>query len=107
MTDAAKLGGTVVVVTHGGTAKHAMGSMLGWPGLMSSRVMGLMNCHWAEIQWHASRGGWVLRSYNVGVVPAVLSRADHAAAQATNAPQVRQHVDGDLPAVPAGGLRVD
>lgn len=67
MTDAAALGGTVVVVTHGGTAKQAMGSMLGWPPDVSSRVMALMNCHWAEIQWHVHGGGWVLHSYNVGV----------------------------------------
>jgi len=78
MTDAAELGRTVVVVTHGGTAKLAMGAMLGWPADVSSRVMGLLNCHWAEIQWHRVRGGWVLRSYNLGVVPALLARSDAA-----------------------------
>jgi glucosyl-3-phosphoglycerate phosphatase len=78
MTDAAELGGTVVVVTHGGTAKLAMGAMLGWPADVSSRVMGLLNCHWAEIQWHRVRGGWVLRSYNLGVAPALLTRSDAA-----------------------------
>jgi glucosyl-3-phosphoglycerate phosphatase len=71
MEDSAELGGTVVVVTHGGTAKLAMGALLGWPAGVSSRVMGLLNCHWAELQWHRQRGGWVLRSYNVGVVPAL------------------------------------
>jgi probable phosphoglycerate mutase len=71
MEDAAALGGTVVVVTHGGTAKLATGALLGWPADVSSRVMGLLNCHWAEVQWHRQRGGWVLHSYNVGVVPAV------------------------------------
>jgi len=70
MDDAAGLGATVVVVTHGGTAKLAMGALLGWPADVSSRVMGLLNCHWAELQWHRHRGGWVLRSYNVGAVPA-------------------------------------
>jgi probable phosphoglycerate mutase len=98
MTDAAQLGGTVVVVTHGGTAKQAMGSMLGWPSDVSSRVMGLMNCHWAEIQWHAHRGGWVLHSYNLGVVSGLSVASDRAAAP----PASRDRAD-DVPTTVAGG----
>jgi probable phosphoglycerate mutase len=107
VTEAAQLGGTVVVATHGGTAKQAMGSMLGWPPDVSSRVMGLMNCHWAEIQWHAHRGGWVLHSYNVGVVPGLLARSDRAAAQAAHEMPARRGVDSEVSAVAAGGHVVD
>jgi probable phosphoglycerate mutase len=67
LTDAATLGATVVVVTHGGTAKHAMAALLGWPDEMSTRLLGLGNCHWAEMR-HLGERGWLLRSYNVGVV---------------------------------------
>jgi glucosyl-3-phosphoglycerate phosphatase len=112
VTDAAKLGSTVVVVTHGGTAKQAMGSMLGWPPEVSGRVMGLMNCHWAEIQWHSHRGGWVLHTYNVGVVPGMLARSDRAAAQGAStapaavAPASRDRTS-DVPNAVAGGRPID
>jgi glucosyl-3-phosphoglycerate phosphatase len=102
VTDAAELGGTVVVVTHGGTAKQAMGALLGWPPDMSNRVMGLMNCHWAEIQWHVHRGGWVLHTYNVGVVPGLMARSDRAAISAAHE-VARPLVPGEsVPADPAG-----
>jgi broad specificity phosphatase PhoE len=106
MSDAAHLGGTVVVVTHGGTAKQAMGSMLGWPADVSSRVMGLMNCHWAEIQRHVHRGGWVLHSYNVGVVTGLSVASDRAAALADAAPASRERID-DVSTAVAGGHVVD
>ncbi len=106
MTDAAHLGGTVVVVTHGGTAKQAIGSMLGWPADVSSRVMGLMNCHWAEIQWHVQRGGWVLHSYNVGVVSGLSVASDRTAAPADATPAARDRTD-DVSTAVAGGHVVD
>lgn len=106
MTDAAELGGTVVVVTHGGTAKHAMGSMLGWPADVSSRVMALMNCHWAEIQRHANRGGWVLHSYNVGVASGLSVVSDRNAELAGAAPASRERTD-DVSTAVAGGHVVD
>lgn len=79
-TEAADLGDVVVLTTHGGTAKYLIGALLDWPMAVSSRVMGLLNCHWAEIEWHRNRGGWALRSYNVGVVPGQPPRSDKAAA---------------------------
>jgi probable phosphoglycerate mutase len=97
MTDAAELGGSVVVVTHGGTAKQAMGSMLSWPPDVSSRVMGLMNCHWAEIQRHVHRGGWVLHSYNVGVVSGLSVASDR-----TTAPPASRDRTEDVPTAVAG-----
>ena len=106
MTDAANLGGTVVVVTHGGTAKQAMGSLLGWPPDMSSRVMGLMNCHWAEIQWHVHRGGWVLHTYNVGVVSGLSVASERAAAPRDASPANRDRTD-DVSTALAGGHVVD
>ena len=106
MTDAANLGGTVVVVTHGGTAKQAMGSLLGWPPDMSSRVMGLMNCHWAEIQWHVHRGGWVLHTYNVGVASGLSVASERAAAPRDASPANRDRTD-DVSTALAGGHVVD
>jgi probable phosphoglycerate mutase len=106
MTDAADLGGTVVVVTHGGTAKQAMGTLLGWPPDMSSRVMGLMNCHWAEIQWHVHRGGWVLHTYNVGVVSGLSVASERAAAPRDASPANRDRTD-DVSTALAGGHVVD
>ena len=93
-------------MTHGGTAKQAIGSMLGWPADVSSRVMGLMNCHWAEIQWHVHRGGWVLHTYNVGVVSGLSVASDRAAAPADAAPASRDRTD-DVSTAVAGGHVVD
>src|SRR5262249_26816059 len=65
LTGAAPLGGSVGAAPHGGTAKHAIGVLLGWPESVSARLLGLGNCHWAELRGGAD-GGWLLRSYNVG-----------------------------------------
>jgi probable phosphoglycerate mutase len=62
-------GGTAVVVTHGGAAKYAVGSLLDWPAEVSSRVMGLANCHWTDLRRHPARG-WLLWAHNVGAEPA-------------------------------------
>jgi probable phosphoglycerate mutase len=66
LADAATLGATVVVVTHGGTAKHGMAALLGWPDAMSRQLAGLGNCHWAELR-HLGERGWLLRAYNIGL----------------------------------------
>jgi len=70
-------GGTVVVVTHGGAAKYAVGSLLDWPADVSSRVMGLANCHWSDLRRHPTRG-WLLWSHNVGVAPALEPLVDRS-----------------------------
>lgn len=58
MEDAAAMahGGTVVVTTHGGSAKYGLGALLGWPAEATSQFMGLANCHWMELQRHPRRG---------------------------------------------------
>jgi broad specificity phosphatase PhoE len=59
-------GGTVVIVTHGGSARHGCGALLGWP-LSTTRTLGpLANCRWTELGWDVRRG-WQLRAHNVGV----------------------------------------
>ncbi|MBT0773544.1 histidine phosphatase family protein [Kineosporia sp. J2-2] len=53
-------GGTLVIVSHGGTLRGAILSLLDAPGLP---VEGLRNAHWAELQ-NTDRG-WRLSRYNV------------------------------------------
>jgi broad specificity phosphatase PhoE len=67
MTEAADLapGGTVVVVSHGGTAKHGAVALLGWPPSVLPGLGVLDNCRWLELRFSALRG-WRLRAYNVG-----------------------------------------
>jgi len=78
LADAAALGGTVVVVTHGGTAKHGMAALLGWPDEMSRQLAGLGNCHWAELR-HLGERGWLLRAYNIGLSSNQPSQTDRVA----------------------------
>jgi probable phosphoglycerate mutase len=58
-------GGTVVVATHGGSAKYMLAEMLGWPREIFAKIVGLANCHWTELR-HDPVRGWVLRAHNVG-----------------------------------------
>lgn len=57
---------TVAVVTHGGSVRHAIAALLGWPPAVEYSVSGLTNCHWSELRHHPTRG-WRLHSHNVGV----------------------------------------
>jgi glucosyl-3-phosphoglycerate phosphatase len=56
-------GGTIVVATHGGAARHGVGELLGWPPEVTWKLVGLANCHWSELRLDAARG-WRLRSHN-------------------------------------------
>ncbi len=56
--------GTVVVVTHGGTARHALAVLCGVPEF-ADRLEGLHNCHWSELRLR--RTGWRVHAHNVGV----------------------------------------
>lgn len=56
-------GGTVMVFTHGGTARQAVASVLSWTDEMANTVGGLHNCRWADM---SDRRGWRLNGYNVG-----------------------------------------
>jgi probable phosphoglycerate mutase len=60
-------GGTVVVATHGGSARQGMAWLLGWPPEVPRSMAGLGNCRWAELRCGAGRG-WRLWSYNVGAL---------------------------------------
>lgn len=64
----AHAGGTLVVTTHGGAARHVIEALLKWPHDVVHSVAGLSNCHWSELRHHPSRG-WRLHSHNVGVEP--------------------------------------
>jgi probable phosphoglycerate mutase len=59
------VGGTVVVVTHGGTARQGAALLLGWPTELARTLAGLANCHWTELRLGAARG-WRLWAHNVG-----------------------------------------
>jgi probable phosphoglycerate mutase len=66
LREAAELapGGTVVVVTHGGTAKHGSVALLGWPTKVLAGIAALGNCHWVDLRAYPVVG-WQLRGYNL------------------------------------------
>jgi probable phosphoglycerate mutase len=110
--DAAALGDTVVVVTHGGTAMVAIAGLLGWRIDGPSPLIGLMNCHWAEIHWHRARGRWALRAYNVGEVPALhglekLSPDERKVASGRDSDEAGEGADSQLEAAAAGDHRAE
>ena len=59
--------GTVLVVTHGGSAKRGCGALLGWPDEAWATLSGLDNCHWIELRRRGA--GWRLYGYNLGAPP--------------------------------------
>jgi probable phosphoglycerate mutase len=59
-------GGTIVVATHGGAARHGIGEMLGWPAEVTSTLDALGNGHWSELRLDATRG-WRLHAHNLSV----------------------------------------
>jgi glucosyl-3-phosphoglycerate phosphatase len=60
-------GRTVVVVTHGGTVRHGIQSLMKWPQDVVYSISALGNCHWSELRHQQSRGWW-LHSHNVGTI---------------------------------------
>jgi broad specificity phosphatase PhoE len=58
-------GGTVVVATHGGSARRGIAALLDWPDPVLRSLGVLDNCHWSELRYHPARG-WQLWSHNVG-----------------------------------------
>jgi broad specificity phosphatase PhoE len=58
-------GGTVIIATHGGAARHGCGDLLGWPPQVTRNLGALDNCHWTDLRLDAIRG-WRLRAHNVG-----------------------------------------
>jgi broad specificity phosphatase PhoE len=68
----APAGGTVVVVSHGGTVRAALGTLLRLPMQNWSAIAGLANCCWSvleEQQATPSRQGWRLLEHNAGTLP--------------------------------------
>lgn len=56
-------GETVVLATHGGTAKCLCQAVLGWPAEVTKTLKVLENCHWTELR-HDSVRGWMLWAHN-------------------------------------------
>jgi glucosyl-3-phosphoglycerate phosphatase len=57
-------GGTAVLVTHGGTARVACGSLLGWSPEAWRTLSGLYNCHRSVLVDSTTRG-WQLAAHNL------------------------------------------
>jgi probable phosphoglycerate mutase len=60
-------GGTVVVVTHGGSARAAIGTLLGLPLERWAVIGGLANCCWSVLE--EAGDGWRLVEHNAGSLP--------------------------------------
>lgn len=63
-------GQTLVVVTHGGTARAAIGTLLGLPLDRWAVIGGLSNCCWSVLEEApAIEQGWRLVEHNAGSLP--------------------------------------
>ena len=60
-------GETLVVVTHGGAARAAIGSLLDLPMDRWAVIGGLSNCCWSVLEEFG--GGWRLVEHNAGSLP--------------------------------------
>jgi len=58
--------GTAVLVTHGGSARVGIGTLLGWPSEVWRTLAALHNCHRSELVYNLARGGWQLEAHNLG-----------------------------------------
>ncbi len=61
-------GQVLVVVTHGGTARATMGTMVGLPVDHWDVFGGLANCSWSVLE-EAPSGKWRLAEHNAGTLP--------------------------------------
>ena len=64
-------GQTLVVATHGGSARAAMGALLGLPADCWAALGVLSNCAWSVLEESTGRQGayWRLQEYNAGSLP--------------------------------------
>lgn len=60
---------TLIVVTHGGTARCVLGKMLELPMSQWSALGGLSNAAWSILENGHHRKGWVLVEHNAGSLP--------------------------------------
>jgi glucosyl-3-phosphoglycerate phosphatase len=68
----APAGETVVVVSHGGTVRAALGTLLQLPMQNWSAIAGLANCCWSVLEERHGdplRPGWRLLEHNAGTLP--------------------------------------
>lgn len=73
--DSMVAGETVVVTTHGVTARALTASMVGMDQHTAWLMLaGLRNCHWTEVAEFGM--GWRIVTWNVGVMAAALSTSD-------------------------------
>jgi probable phosphoglycerate mutase len=62
LRDAVIAGATVVVVCHGGTAKHGTAELIGWDQATMNTFTSLGNCHWIDLR--QAGDGWRIHAYN-------------------------------------------
>ena len=69
--DSVPPGETLVVVTHGGSARAAIGTLLGLPVDLWAVIGGLSNCCWSVLEETlvAAGAGWRLVEHNAGSLP--------------------------------------
>ena len=60
-------GATLVVVTHGGSGRVLIASLVGLPPEHWRALGALANCSWSVLT--TGRGGWVLQEHNAGSLP--------------------------------------
>ncbi len=60
---------TLVVVTHGGTARIIIGKMLELPMTQWASIGGLSNASWSILENGHHRAGWILVEHNAGSLP--------------------------------------
>lgn len=61
--------GTVVLVTHGGTARCLLGKLLNLPFNDWAALGGLSNAQWSALQYSKTLQRWVLAEHNAGSIP--------------------------------------
>jgi probable phosphoglycerate mutase len=68
---ALQAGQTMVVATHGGAARTAIGRLLGLPHESWGALGVLTNCSWSVLVENVSGQGspWRLQEYNAGTLP--------------------------------------
>jgi len=62
-------GATVVVATHGGAARAAIGRLMGLPVAQWASLGVLSNCAWSVLVERPEKGLWRLIEYNAGSLP--------------------------------------
>jgi probable phosphoglycerate mutase len=60
---------TLIVVTHGGTARIVIGKMLALPMNQWATIGGLSNASWSILETGHHRQGWILVEHNAGSLP--------------------------------------